>query len=273
MRIMSVGLSLLLAAAIVGGAVAQAQQMYFQGYETDASGWSAYESTVTQVASGTSGITSAAGSYHGILDNSTVVNHTGAYTFFDGSRDTWPNGFKASLDIYLDVNWTVGSGFDYSVAAWGSDGNHQRDYIFHVAKDTSTGSLLVGGSNNSNFETRENLETLSNHLAIGSTGWYTFEQDFYDAGGFLAVDLNLYSSGGTLLFTETRSNTGDTIPGEIGGNGYGWFTFSDIDGLAIDNTSLTVGTQNPIPEPGTVGLMVLGLAGLVGVQSWRRRSR
>lgn len=61
--------------------------------------------------------------------------------------------------------------------------------------------------------------------------------------------------------------------GEIGSNGYGWFTFNDIDGLAIDNTGLTVGTQNPIPEPGTVGLMVLGLAGLVGVRSWRRRSR
>lgn len=71
----------------------------------------------------------------------------------------------------------AGEGFDYAVAANGQDGNHLRDFIFHVTQDTSTGNLLVGGSNNTNFAPREDLDTL-NHATIDASGWYTFEHKF-----------------------------------------------------------------------------------------------
>ncbi|MBD3309440.1 hypothetical protein GF339_23805 [candidate division KSB3 bacterium] len=210
--------------------------VFFQGFETDTSGWEPYNGSVTQTASGTGGITSAAGGFHAVLGSPA---NGGPFTRFGGYHDTWPEGgFTASLDIYLDTGWAAGEGFDYSVAANGSDGNHQRDFIFHVTKDTSTGDLLVGGSNNSNFTPREDLENI-NHYVVSSSGWYTFQHVFYDNGGSLAVDLNLLDSSGTVLFTETRSTAADTIPGEVGGNRYGWFTFIDVSGgIAIDNTSL-----------------------------------
>ena len=241
---------------------ASATMVFDQGFETDTSGWLDYNSTVTQVASGTGGITSADGASHATLNNN--ATQTGAFTRFGGYSSVWPNGFTATQQIYLDPTWASGTGFDWSVAASGSDGNHQRDFIFHVAKDTSTGSLLVGGSNNSGGGVaRDNLETL-NHYAVTQAGWYTFQHVFADVGGQLSVDLNLLDAGGSALFTETRTNSADLIPTVVGGNRYGWFTFNDIDGLAIDNTRLETGTQAvAVPEPSSLALLGLGLIALV----------
>jgi hypothetical protein len=167
------------------------------------------------------------------------------FSRFDGYRDVWPGTWTAELDVYLDPSWPSGQGFDYSVAASGSDGNHQRDYIFHITKDTSTGKLLVAGSNNTNFAPREDLENI-NHFEVTTAGWYTLQHKFYESSGALAVDLNLVDSSGTVLFTETRFNATDTIPDEIGGNRYAWFTYINIaDGIQVDNHQLIVPTSPP----------------------------
>lgn len=256
----------------VVGSVQAATTVFSQGFESDASGWLddddfAGFGQVNRVASGTGGIASADGGFHAVM----TQTGAGPFTRFDGYRSVWPDGFVASADIYLDTNWNLGEGFDYSVAANGSDGNHQRDFIFHITKDSSTGSLLVGGSNNTNFDPREDLETI-NHAVIGATGWYTFEHSFYDNLGQLAVDLILRDSGGSVLFTETRTDANDLIPAEVGGNRYGWFTNIDIaDGIAVDNVLLAIDTQpaaEPVPEPSTVFLLGSGLVGLV---LYRRR--
>lgn len=157
------------------------------------------------------------------------------FSRFDGYHDVWPGTWVAEIDAYLDPTWDLGEGFDYSVAASGSDGAHLRDYIFHVTRDTSTGELLVAGSNNTNFAPREDLENI-NHYNVVTAGWYTLQHVFTDAGGYLAVDLNLLDSDGNVLFTETRSNAADTIPGEVGGNRYAWFTVVAVSGgIAVDN--------------------------------------
>jgi hypothetical protein len=248
-------------------AQASATLVYNQGFEVDTSGWFDFNSAVVRVASGTDGIASAGGAFHGIVSN-IDPNQTGIFTRYDGYRDTWPDGFIAKQQIYLDTGWADGTGFDLSVAANGSDGAHQRDFIFHVEKDASTGSLLVGGSNNTNFDTLGNLEA-SNHYAVVSSGWYTFQHVFSDVLGQLSVDLNLIDAGGTTLFTETRTSAIDLIPTEVGGNRYGWFTFNDIDRLAIDNTMLEINTQATVPTPATLALFSLGLAGL----GWSRRKK
>ena len=215
------------------------QAVWNQGFEQDTSGWfdlnSGWYGDMTRVSSGTNGIASAAGSWHAIASGDA---DSAPFSRFDGYRDTWPGTWTAEIDVYLDPSWAAGTGFDYSVAASGSDGGHQRDYIFHATKDTSTGKLLVAGSNNSNFAPREDLENI-NHYEVTTAGWYTLQHRFYDAGGLLAVDLNLLDSNGQLLFTETRTNASDVIATEIGGNRYAWFTVINVaGGIAVDNHQL-----------------------------------
>ncbi|MCO5189212.1 MAG: hypothetical protein M9918_13595 [Anaerolineae bacterium] len=231
-------------------------QPYSQGFEVNASGWFDYGTgTVAQVPSGTNGITSASGIGHGEV-TATSVSY-GPFSRFAAYSDMWPTGgWTAELDVYLDISWPLGSGFEWDVAANGTDNEHQRDFIFHITKDTSTGMLLVAGSNNSNYAPREDLETL-NHYVVLATGWYTLQHVFRDDAGVLAVDLNLLDSGGTILFTETRSAPSDTIPAEVGGNRYGWFTtVSPAFDLAIDNQEICLG--NGPCSPATVSLSPAG---------------
>lgn len=222
-----------------GLAWAVAVSGWVQDFETDAAGWldtdDGWYAYIDRVPSGTNGIASSGGDYHAEITNGGV---SGPFSRFAGYADEWPGTWMAEIDVYLDPAWPAGTGFDYSVAASGSDGNHQRDYIFHVTSDTSTGDLLVAGSNNTNFAPREDLENI-NHFVVDTAGWYTLRHVFYDLTGALAVDLQLVHPSGVVLFNETRFNAADTIPGEVGGNRYAWFTFvSDAIALAVDNHEL-----------------------------------
>jgi hypothetical protein len=193
--------------------------------------------SVQRVPSGTNGLASSEGNAHALV--SSVAADAGPFTRFDGYKNTWTGTWKTEIDVYLDPAWTDGTGFDYSVAANGTDGNHQRDYIFHVAKDTSTGQLLVAGSNNTNYAVREDLDSITNHYVVTSAGWYTLEHVFREQAGALAVDLNLLNAGGSVLFTETRFDAADAIPAEVGGNRYGLFAVATVPGgLPIDNASI-----------------------------------
>ena len=207
------------------------------GFVDGSNGW---EGSVEVFASGTGGIVTQDGGQYALVQQSNDADPRGPFTRFDGYKTEFNGGFIASVDIYLDPSaLQAGEGFDYSVAANGQDGNHQRDFIFHVTKDTSTGQLLIGGSNNTNFDPREDLDTINN-AEVTDTGWYTFEHVFRDAGdGTLAVDLNVYDSDGNLIFTETRNDPSDLLLSEVGGNRYGWFTNIDVPGgIAIDNVQL-----------------------------------
>lgn len=260
-------------ATLIGmSGAAFAGDVYHQSFESNTDGWfdssSGWFGGVNRVASGTGGITSASGSHHAVFTQSgDPGDETGGFTRFDGYRDSWNGAYSASAAIYLDTNWAAGEGFDYSVASSGSDGNHLQDFIFHVTKDTSSGDLLVGGSNNTNFDPIENLET-GNHAVIGSTGWYTFEHSFYDNGdGTLAVALNLYNSSGTLIFTEIRNTPANVLATVVGGNRYGWFTNIDIaGGINVDDVTLNV---VPLPPAALAGLGLL--AGCAGVRKLRNR--
>lgn len=212
-----------------------------QGFETDTAGWldnsdvSGY-GEILRVSSGTNGIVSSDGAFH-----ANIVEEF-PFSRFDGYRSVWPGNWSAEIDVYLDPAWAAGSGFDYSVAANGSNGSHRRDFIFHVTKDTSTGELLVAGSNNTGFNPREDLENI-NHFTVTQSGWYTLRHSFRNNAGVLAVDLQLVDDGGTVLWTETRSDVSDVIS-LIGGNRYAWFTAMSAGlNLAIDNHQLFL----PVP--------------------------
>ncbi|MDQ0327670.1 Ca2+-binding RTX toxin-like protein, partial [Rhodopseudomonas julia] len=171
-----------------------------------------------------------------------------AYTKLGGYSSDFGDGYTVSTKIYLDTDWDAGDGFEVSVAANGQDGAHQRDFVFHVTQDTSTGALLVGANNNAGFGQDENLE-LQNHATIGSSGWYTFDWNFYenDAGN-LEVAMNVYDEDGDFVFSEVRSSAADSIDTEVGGNRYLWFTDISVDGgLKVDDVTLTV------PDSGSGG--------------------
>ncbi|MGJ8569716.1 MAG: tandem-95 repeat protein [Hoeflea sp.] len=227
----------------------------------DASG--AGYGTVALVNSGDVGyVPTADGSGHALVSEDAAT--FGPFTRFDGYRSDWTGDWTAEVKVYLDTTWADGKGFDYSVAANGSDGLHRRDFIFHVAKDASTGALLVGGSNNTGHGLpRTDIETI-NHHEVTSSGWYTLQHRFYEDAGVLKVDLNLVDANGTILWTETRSDPTDTIGagGAVGGNRYGWFTLIDVDGgLAVDGMSLNVdGSESRVTEfvSGTTGLHTAG---------------
>lgn len=251
---------------------ATAAEVFNQGFETDTAGWfdenNGWTGTVDRVSSGT-GVTSASGGYHAQFKQTNVdgIGTSAGFTRFDGYRDTWNGPYQASAAIYLDTSWNAGEGFDYAVASSRSDGTHLRDFIFHVTMDTSSGELLVGGSNNTNFNPREDLDTL-NSYAVTDSGWYTFEHSFFDNGdGTLAVALNLYDSSGSLVFTEIRNNSADVLSTVVGGNRYGWFTNIDIaGGINVDDVTLNV---VPLPPAAFAGLGLLG--GLAGIRAIRRR--
>lgn len=250
------------------GAAAAAGPVFEQGFEVDTSGWldggGAY-GQFNRVASGggTLNLTSANGGYHaefsGVVD--AYNRQIGSYTRFDGYRTAFGNGFVAQNTVYLDVGLAAGSGFDYSVAVNDQSGDHRRDFIFHVTKDTSTGKLLVGGSNNTDFIPRESLEDI-NHYEVTTSGWYTLQHVFRDQGGVLYVDLNLVDEFGNVLFTETRHNNDDLIATVVGGNRYGWFTHITNMTVGVDETMLI------IPLPSAAGLTLAGL-GLVGTRRYR----
>ena len=221
---------------------------YLQDFEAGGLGgddWNAFNSAVSIVASGsgTIGAASSAGASHAEIDALTDPQ-TGAFTRLGGYSSSWGDGFITSVDVYIDLSDPAVAadtyGWDLSSAANDQAGSHRRDFIFHTASNAA-GEVLVGGSNNSNFTRRNDLATI-NHYAIDATGWYTFESVFRDAGdGTLAVDLNLRDSAGTLLWTETRNDASDVIATEVGGNRYMWFTFLEVDTLAIDENKLTRG--------------------------------
>lgn len=239
--------------------------LHFEGFEDP--GWIAgadsgnWQGSVTRAVSGTNGITSATGVAHAL-----VGTGSGSYTRLGGYNSAFGQGFVTSLDVYLDPTWAAGQGFEWSAAANKQDGNHLRDFIWHVGVVSGKG-LLVNTSNNTDFSV--NAWKLENenggaYVTVGGAGWYTLENVFYDNGGILAVDYNLKDSGGTIVGSWTRSDVGDLIASVVGGNRYGWITYNNVNGLAIDNTSLS---SIAIPAPGAAVLVLIGMP----VVGWLKR--
>jgi len=233
---------------------------YFEGFEdpqfvagdwvlAQSVNWNEYNSQLIRVSSGTDGVPSRSGGFHGVIDSTSLPptpdNYPGIFSRLRGYSSVFGAGFVASVDVYIDLaDPAVAAktyGFDISTAANTPAGDHRRDFVFHAAADDNTapGHVLIGADNNSNFAKRNDLETI-NHYELSTTGWYTFEWNFRDYGdGTLAVDLKLYDAAGNWLWTETRHDASDIIGATVGGNRYMWFCFVAADRLPIDDTQLS----------------------------------
>jgi len=230
-------------AAVVSGVVLLAAIQvlaaihYYQGFETDTYDWTG----VTRVASGTSGIASAAGIFHAEAAD-------GAFTRFGGYESTFPaGGYTTSIDIYLDVaaGNTNDTRFDWSSAINDPTGSHRRDFVFNAGfyNDTdATGSgarFVISASNNATRSGAFPKNPGRDPFSITTTGWYTLEHHFRNAGlGVLAVDLSISTLNGAPLHTWTLSDPTDIIGSTVGGHRYGWLVIQEFPILAIDNVSL-----------------------------------
>lgn len=252
----------LLAAGMLPGGQAAAGQVYFNGFETDIANWM----TPTRVASGTGGIASSDGSFHATTAaGSSDFTRWGGYNF--GAPSSPFQQYTTSIDIYLDMNggWANNTRFDFSSAINNSAGAHLQDFIFNAGffNDATgpgggTSRFVISASNNSQPGSAFAKNPARDPVAISTSGWYTFHHRFYDNGGSLAVDMSIFDAANALVNDWTFS--GPALAG-VGGNRYGWFDFSEFRTLAIDNAELRT-PDGAVPEPGTLALLGLGLAGL-----------
>lgn len=223
---------------------ANAGIIYQEDFESDSNTWNPYSSTVINE------------SGNGVVDGS--IDNTGAFTRFGGYSSTFGSGYSTSLDVFIDPTaWILGTGFDYSSAANGQDGLHLRDFIFNAGQ-TSQGFVINASNNSAHGFNEFSILGDNDYFTVSDSGWYTLEHNFFDLGGFLAVDFNIYDGSGSLLHTERRSSNLDDIAASVGGNRYGWIVYND-NTLRIDNSILRT---TDVPEPSTLAIFALGIMGL-----------
>jgi hypothetical protein len=242
---------------------------YFNGFETDTSSWfdlsNGGTGTLTQQQSGytnsggyADGEDSATGDWHARITGDPcsppVTNCDGPFTRWGGYAQTFPTGgYRTQVAIYLDVSWAAthpDARFDFSSAINKAAGAFLRDFVFNAGTnptgDSSAPGFYINASTNA---TRSGAypenpcpaptppNTCRGPAHLTKSGWYTFRHTFYDDGGFLAVDFDIFNSNGGSEAHWTI-HSGDAMA-TVGGNRYGWFVNEEIPDLAIDDSART----------------------------------
>lgn len=261
-----------LAIALAMSTQAFAAPLFSQGFETDVSGWV----TPTRVGSGTNGITSAAGSFH-----AQTAQDAGDFTRWGGynsSTGGLPGAFQpyvTSIDIFLNLSGGAlnDTRFDFSSAINGPTGNFLRDFVFNAGFYNSsdvtgpgagTDRFIISAGNNAGRG--NSFPKNSGAVAIETSGWYGFQESFFDNGGQLGVTMSILDSTNATIASWLLG--GDSIS-TVGGNRYGWFASNEFSFLAIDNALLTGASATPLPAALPLFAGGLGVMGLLA----RRRKR
>lgn len=262
--------------AVVAGSQVFAAQLYSNGFETDTSGWF----NTSRVVSGTNGVTSASGAYHGEVGTSSVSRYTdwGQYNNSTGGSAGSFQGFTTSLNIYLNVGLGAANDtrFDFSTALNTPTGVHAQDFVFNVGfyNSTDTGNpgagtnrFVVSASNNAGRANSYPMNPGRDPFAISASGWYTFQHTFTNNGGNLLATLSLIDAANLVVATWELGGT--PISG-FGGNRYGWFANQEFSFLAIDNASLS--GPDSVPVPFALPLFASGM-GMISFMAWRRKRK
>ena len=239
---------------------------FFQGFETDTSGWTG----AVRVSTGTHGVPSESGAFH-----AESLQNSGSFTRWGGfSRTFPPGGYITSVDIYLDIlppyddspfAYPNDTRFDWTSAINNTTCGHRRDFVFNAGFYTDLTPpgagprFVISASNNAGRGNSFPKNPQRQPISINDEGWFTFEHRFRDnGGGVLAVDLTIRDSLGIDRGTWTLSDQSDVIGDTVGGNRYGWFATNEFPFLAFDSTAL-IGFQDfCTPPASTPGAKVTG---------------
>jgi autotransporter-associated beta strand protein len=255
-----------LCSAVVGYTPAAVDLGYFQGFENpnwvdntnSANGdwdWNDYDSHIYRVPSGTGGIVSPNGVAYAVIDSTVPAAgpdyaNSGVYTLFGGGTIPFASGYRVALDVYINFSDpevasstpTSGYGFDLDTdpQAFPNGGYGGQDFIFHVAAYSPTGIVVAADNNSSNTGTERPTGLLAypNYGMLTNSGWYTFEWNFRETNGFLAVDMNVRSTNRALQFSQTLVDytwAPDAITNIAGDPNYLWFNFIDDNKLPVAN--------------------------------------
>ena len=251
------------AAALMLATVSVVFAAFFQGFETDTSGWF----NPTRVMSLTHGVPSESGAFHA------EDTPRGSFTRWGGYGQTFPpGGYTTTVDIYLDIlppymngaQYSNDTRFDWTSAINTPQCAHRRDFAFNAGFYTymdTTGvgpRFVISASNNTGRGNSFPKNPGRDPFTIYVEGWYTFEHRFYGVpGGQLFVDLTIKDAvTGVPLHMWTLSDPTDIIGVAVGGNRYGWFPTDEFPFLAFD-TSALIGFQDfCVVPPSTAGTKV-----------------
>jgi hypothetical protein len=243
---------------------------YFNGFEHNTNGWfdstNGGNGTLTRRMSGYSngggyadGIASAAGGWHARVtgdpcDHTPATNCTAPFTRWGGYSATFPpGGYLTQLDIYLDVQWSVGRmdyRFDWDSSINDNTGTFLRDFVFNAGTNPDgSGGFFVNASTNASRSgafpenlcpnpPNPGLMPCRTPVFISTSGWYTFRHTFRNDAGFLAVDFDIFPLGSNTPLAHWTIHAGDPMS-TVGGNRYGWIVMDEIPDLPIDNSLRT----------------------------------
>ena len=173
--------------------------------------------------------------YNPITDNYTLLNDAGSF-FFNTPPTQWDAPSMAKYSSPYIAMWASGT---YSYI-----GNPEDSVLAYVAPEDAsyraTGSWLVNGSSGNGMDA---------YIKYNNTILWS---SYLGPGAMLAFDVT------SLL------NTGDSI--YFGVNAHNTNSFSELnDGAYLIGAQIAYETApvSAVPEPGTVGLLSLGLAGLI----------
>jgi hypothetical protein len=291
----------MLAIASIATCRADVPNLYFQGFETDTSGW--YQDSggdgngsITRVPSGggSLGLTAADGSYYAEVHNNTNAYPfpgygTGGESFFEGdgtNPTTYPGTpYYQSIDVYIDPSTTpntlgpsvpafwVDMFPSTTVAGGDADGCGQiacgDEHNFRLSYDGSSVTVNVDGG--------------STIATITTAGWYRFETT-YAPGATPSSDaqnnMNIFDSLGNLLGTEAvqGDSDGETLmSSDLGGPGMVWLTtwengFSN-DLLGIDDVEAGTLSASAVPEPSALVFLALALGCIIVFREKSRRRK
>ena len=240
-----------------------ARANYFNGFETDLSGWTHWSGfgaqyVPTRVASGTHGIASKTGAWHAEAGQFDLDNNGGsASTDWGGYSATFPPaGWSTSVDIYLDCAYAGTAGdkrIDWDSAVNDNTGSFRRDFVFNLGTEAT--GFVISTSNNAGRSGAYPPDPGHDPIHITTTGWYTFKHTFTNVGGVLSCRFEIFDPLNNLVHSWTRSDPSDMIPSVVGGNRYGWFAAQELPFLAFDNSrlDLAIPPDNVAaqPAPGT----------------------
>ena len=180
---------------------------FHQGFGIGAEGINAGNGygAITRFTSGTNSIAAPDGDgYYAVLTES----GSGPYTQFGIYSPEFIDKAQAEVKVYFDTQWQANDSFQYTVAANGSDGAHQRDFGFQI-RAAGGGKIQIGASNGA---TQDRITgDIPNALVVEQSGWYTLQHVFNNVNGVLSVDMNLIPPVGPAIRVATLSDSQDTI--------------------------------------------------------------